>query len=512
MIKGGNIMLPKLVVFREESLENIHFSEEIGAKYQSDCTCDESELPSNLLNVAAEQNNTTPPQLTNDTKSYGALSPVKWMYHKEQAEKILQGTTEGIVPLTAYIVPTLRCNHRCYFCTYGGAKGFLKEGDTRPIAQVTPMTHKEKDMPYDLMIRIIDQLSDAGVKGIVFTGGGEPTIYTRFLDGMKYCRKRGLEISMNTNGSTGFRLAPDMAKELIELQLRYLRVSLNSGSGLMQKLITGTDDFEYVISNIKALGIEKMRQKGQTDISIGYVLNVVNVYDFMNLVRRIRALEKEIQEMFHTEEEVFYSIQIRPVSNYESSKHYIDKNIKAIQEYLQETGRQESAQEFIDFMFKEIQTSKGVLEKALDIIENEAIPFLEKEGSKVKIIYPKQKYIDLPTVQKKPYKKCLACPFFLFIWPNGNLYHCIEWSGTPGFEIGNIAQMDLMDILRSEHRKARLKYIDEYAISNRCAPICAHHEMNISLNNAYGKSPQNPKEAVDSIVSDAPKPRHINFL
>ena len=47
-----------------------------------------------------------------------------------------------------------------------------------------------------------------------------------------------------------------------------------------------------------------------------------------------------------------------------------------------------------------------------------------------------------------------------------------------------LREQNLSEILKSERRRNILKMIDEKVVQQRCAPICAHHEMNIILDQA----------------------------
>jgi hypothetical protein len=58
----------------------------------------------------------------------------------------------------------------------------------------------------------------------------------------------------------------------------------------------------------------------------------------------------------------------------------------------------------------------------------------------------------------------------------------VEWAGNPEFAIGNIFTAGLQDILSGGRRTDVLEKINETTIETRCVKICAHHEMNILLN------------------------------
>ena len=326
---------------------------------------------------------------------------------------------------------------------------------------------------------------------------------------MKYAKSLGLDVSINTNGR---RLTPELIDQLLEVEPTYIRVSLNAGSPEVEKITTGVDDFELIIQNIKTLLEKKWLKHSSVDVSIGYVVNVVNVNDIMSLVRRLRNIEKELEYKYGNEQ-FLYTVQIRPVSNYESSKQYNMKNIQAVIEYLRTNFDDSYVEEFNKFMFEDTQCSARTLKLALDIITNQAMPFLAQEKSRISIIYPQEKYLDIALIKNKPYPQCDVCPWFAFIWTDGTVYPCVEWAGSPGFEIGNIFNESLKDIVEGQDRRRVIELINNDVLNTRCAPICAHHEMNILLNGFHNKTSEDIKAELEAIKNMSnTKPPHINFL
>ena len=443
--------------------------------------------------------------ISEDISTYGPLNPEKWMFYRNRVQKFLDNRNNEIIPVTVHFVPTLRCNHLCYFCTYGGAKSNPKNLNEKmnSSGERLPQRKMPKDMPLDLMIATLNQLSDIGVNGIIFTGGGEPTIYPHLIDGAKFCKEKGLNFSLNTNG---YYLSDELVDNLLPLNPEYIRISLNAGSGEVQKLTTGVDDFERIIANIEKLVRKKAFFKARTDISVGFVVNIVNVYDIVPITQRLIELEEKLKK--DGIENTIYSIQFRPVSNYENSKQYNMKHINKIIDFLEKRSGKEDVDEFRRFMFDDEQCSSRILDLALTIITKQVTSLVKESGSKIRIVYPYRKFIDIPRLKEKPYPICNVLPWFLFIWPDGTLYSCVEWAGTPGFEIGNLTESPLQEILLGENRQNKINWINEEVLHTRCAPTCAHHEMNISMQ-------QNNHVDIDSLlkkINEIDKPSHIDFL
>lgn len=90
-------------------------------------------------------------------------------------------TTGRTLPITAEIDPTNKCNHKCPDCAGN---------------RMLP----DAELSYDNMKTIIDKTAPF-LKGIVFTGGGEPLVNPATLDAIKHAHKKKIDVGLVTNGS-----------------------------------------------------------------------------------------------------------------------------------------------------------------------------------------------------------------------------------------------------------------------------------------------------------------------
>lgn len=413
---------------------------------------------------------------------YGPLNTGKILRYTSNLKKIQQDDCLSVTPVTAHLVPTLRCNHRCYFCTYGGAKGSTNpNGDVRPVANPDDRHDKQLDMPFGLLDSTLMQLKDLGVKGVIFTGGGEPTLYKKLPEAMLRCKERGMDCSLNTNGHS---LTQELIDKILEADPTYIRISLNAGTPEVQRLITGVNDFEQVLDNLKCL-LKQVHLSGKkTTVGVAFAVEIVNIFDIEPLVQKVSAISKELTSLYQADFPVI--ILVRPVTNYESSKNYNEERAAEIAAWLTKRSGTQDADDFLKFLYHTEstpqQTPKRILDLAMRILEETTTKNLSEEASSVKVFYPVKKFIDLPRVNTKTYSCCLALPWFLFIWPDGTVYPCVEWAGTPGFELGNLTEQTLHDMQNGKCRSELFEAIDKTVLSKRCAPVCAHHEMNLFLN------------------------------
>ena len=103
-----------------------------------------------------------------------------------------------------YIELTNRCNLTCEYCQVDANDYF--------------------DMAFEKIVNIIDQLSDMKVFELRL-GGGEPLLYKKIYDVIKYARERGIFVWLCTNG---YNLDKKTAVKLKSSGLTGIRVSIDS--------------------------------------------------------------------------------------------------------------------------------------------------------------------------------------------------------------------------------------------------------------------------------------------
>ena len=154
-----------------------------------------------------------------------------------------------------------RCNNRCSFC----------------------VSEKYLDgtfINFDLYVRLLHSLHEMGVKSLVFSGGGEPTLHPNFKDIIEAATAYGFRLGMITNG-----IELDQYFDLLK-NFVWVKVSLDSGSRETYKKIKGSDNFGRVIRNI-------LRSVDKTFINVGYVLtreNCGELFDLEYLLKGVGAV------------------------------------------------------------------------------------------------------------------------------------------------------------------------------------------------------------------------------
>lgn len=106
--------------------------------------------------------------------------------------------------------PFCGCNANCYAC------------DSR--RELYQEIDRSMEMPFDRLTSILDQAKDLGTNYVAISGG-EPLFYKKLFELIFECKKRGMTVALNTNGSL---ITDAMAEKLVNSGLNSIFISLDS--------------------------------------------------------------------------------------------------------------------------------------------------------------------------------------------------------------------------------------------------------------------------------------------
>ena len=161
----------------------------------------------------------TPPDAT-------AHTPQRYFDHIS-AER---GTIAETEPVCLYLETTNRCNLLCTTCP-------------RTFEALEP----PGDMSWGLFTAIVDQFPR--IARVVLHGVGEPMMVRNLPRMIRYLKDRGTYVLFNTNGTL---LTARKGRELIDVGLDELRVSLDAAEPVAFKLVRGRDMFVRIIRNLRS--------------------------------------------------------------------------------------------------------------------------------------------------------------------------------------------------------------------------------------------------------------------
>lgn len=194
-----------------------------------------------------------------------------------QQAKIATGLLDRKVytgPWQVQIDLTNRCNNDCIACWCNSPL----IGDKA----ITPEV-KKKQLSYETVIGLIDELAAMGVRDIYFTGGGEPFMHPGILDFMRHIKQKGMRFDMSTNFTL---VTKDIAEELVEIGVDHMNISLWSATPttyVVQHPSKSEETFHKMTEVIDYIG-ELKRKKGVNQPALG-MYNVINAYNYQEVTQ-----------------------------------------------------------------------------------------------------------------------------------------------------------------------------------------------------------------------------------
>jgi len=309
-------------------------------------------------------------------------------------------------PITVKIDLTNVCNHDCPGCI-----------------DYELIHNDNNSLSFNLFEDLLEGLKKCGVKGINYTGGGEPTTHKQFDKIIRLTHEKGFEIGLICNGSR-FHKWP--MEELLPM-FKWVRVSLDAYSVETHKKTHGkTANFGLTIKNLKLLSRIKKNQNLEVTLGAGYITNQYPEMD-RELFKFIKACKKCGLDY----------AQLRPSFGF--LYDYESVNKKELESIF------ENAKSYEDENFKVI------------IDEGKYRKILAGEGT------------------CRSYNKCHAQSFkSTTITATGDVYICCSLSGSKEGYIGNIKFKKFDEIWNCKTRKKVLEQLDVH----KCPHLCVGDNLN----------------------------------
>lgn len=185
-------------------------------------------------------------------------------------------------PITADIFLNSACNNKCPYCTYA--------------------RYKQRSSTYMTFYQFLDNLNillENGVKGVILTGGGEPTISPYFDKITNYLETYSIPYGINTNFNEYKAIKPN-----------YLKISLDGYDRESYQKARGVDKYETVIGNIERYLLFKKVNKLKTSVGIQTVAtNLEDVLKFYEAHKELDVDYFNIRPMESTCGEYYNNVQ-----------------------------------------------------------------------------------------------------------------------------------------------------------------------------------------------------------
>jgi radical SAM protein with 4Fe4S-binding SPASM domain len=170
------------------------------------------------------------------------------------------------------------CNLRCHSCGQWGDNGYLHGVSLKEL--------KAREVPVETYIKMVDEVADAGWSPIWYIWGGEPMMYPGLSDLLYHIKKRGMAISVVTNGTK----VAENAEMLLDT-CDILHISLDGPNAEIHNkqrpgIAKNHDNFKNVKAALEAIS-EGKKERGQvfpflapisciTSYNIDYVIDLYN--------------------------------------------------------------------------------------------------------------------------------------------------------------------------------------------------------------------------------------------
>lgn len=397
------------------------------------------------------------------TDRYGFLIPNNWVFHDQIVKKVLEGDYRGIRPVCSEFDATVNCSNRCTNCAYKLLKeveGFWIKNDFADKDAHMQSLEYAKDL--------ILKLKEGGIKGVIFSGGGEPFLFPHLEDVIKYTTDLGMDCVSYTNGNV---LTASRIDKLVDAHPLLVRVSLNAGTeevyNAFHKPLNPNNAFKKTLQTIEDLAKGNLRNPNMT-IGVGMVVNEINQDDLVNAALRIREITEKTKGKIEF-------MAYRPEFNYYGTE----------------------------------QVPASVLDKTCEIVERDVRAVLKDSG--VRVVNIKNRYKALKQ-NTRNYIECRASGICSEITPMGSFF-CCDRNFNRKYCLGSLETENLDELYGGEKR---MKIID-YIYRNKCSvcpPACKSHEANIQFDKVEKLRQENKLDYVKLWISEQrkmPKPRMVNF-
>ena len=369
---------------------------------------------------------------------------LKWKISEiKMVAGILDGSEAFTGPLSVQIDLTNRCNNNCIGCWCNSP--LL---DDKAMDKET----KKKELPFELVKKVIDELDKMCVREVYLTGGGEPFMHSRIMDIIEYIKSKGIGCDMSTNFTL---ISKEKAEKLVDLGVDHMNISMWAGTpkSYVKTHPNKTDkDFykmRYTLSYIANLKNKKGKKKPH--------INIYNVISNLNY--------NEIKEM------IDFAFLVKA----DSVDFTMMDPVEGRTEILLLNEKQKCE------LIKEINKMKGYVDKknaelGVELKVNSLEQFLRRVSNE----NSKEGKYDSDIIDAIP---CYAGWTFARVMANGDVLSCLKSHLIP---IGNIYKQSFKSLWYSKKQrlfreKSRYKKSDPYFSKINCYKSCDNLGTNLSI-------------------------------
>lgn len=388
---------------------------------------------------------------------------LKWIIGEiKMVAGVLNGSEAFTGPLSVQIDLTNRCNNNCIGCWCNSPLLGNKAMD---------LETKKKELPFELVKNLIDELDEMSVREVYLTGGGEPFMHPKVMEIIDYIKSKGIGCDMSTNFTL---INKERAEELVDLGVDHMNISIWAGTAktYVKTHPNKTDEDFYKMRDMLIYTANLKDKKGKTKP----IINIYNVIFNMNF--------HEIKEM------IDFAFLVKADSVDFTMMDPVEGRTEIL--LLNEEQRCE--------LIKEINKVKDYVDKknsefGVELKVNALGQFLRRVSNEES---KKGKY-DSNIVDTIP---CYAGWTFARIMANGDILSCLK---SHLMSIGNIYKQSFKEAWYSKKQglfreKSKCKKSDPYFSKINCYKSCDNLGTNLSIHGKIQSLPAFSKFLLKNLV------------
>ncbi len=320
------------------------------------------------------------------------------------------GKGKSSQPESITLFLTQKCNLRCKMCGQWGESGVTKNKSACDV---------KEELSFEKMKDFVDQISSFSPSITLF--GGEPLLYSRCIDLIKYIKSKRMHVLMITNAA----LIKGKAAELVDSGLDELNVSLDGPRDLHDQIRGLPGLFDTITAGLKQ--VQTYKREKNIKFPLINLQCTITKYNYLQLEKMI-----DVSKDINANSLTYHNLIFLNQDLIEKQKVY-DEQLKC------------SSKNWQGFIFApEIDPDK-LYDKMQPILRQkhafsvDFYPNLSRQGL--------NEYYNNPSYLPKEYpKRCLSPWVCAYVFPDGNVRPCLNST----YSFGNIKESDFKNIWNGE--------------------------------------------------------------
>lgn len=379
-------------------------------------------------------------------------------------------------PVTLEWAVGLACNQACAECPYRFSR--RAAGCSRPLPVGEFATPDDRLVAsLDGARRILQRSAEGGVRGVIFTGGGEPCIVPDLPEMIRHSATLGMVNGLYTNGIQ-IGVHPTLASEIVrpENRLRFVRVSLNTATPATAARFSGISEetleaqFEALALLLRAREARFGPRRGGTArrpaiqvpaiqvpaIQVSVIVDRRNVGDLPVLGRRVARIYRDHAGSAAGSHD---AIVVRPLTRFGGSAFSVEDHAPEV--------------------IRGILTAFGAGTETRDVLENSGVSVALGFGLDRVDEGAAASYAEVVREEYVRRDRCWANGLFLTVGPDGTVYLCCDRNCDPDSAIGSLRESSIEEIYRGEARRRWLDRVERaHCGPEVCEATCRTSRLN----------------------------------